>query len=54
MHSEDNGKSAEYKDEDADKDKSVNRNNIIIGKAILRIYSPVLGEDRYIKEHINS
>ncbi len=53
MHGEDNGKSAEYKDEDADKDESVNRNDIVVGKAIPRTYSPVPGEDRYIEEHVN-
>ncbi len=45
MHGEDDGKAAEYKDEDADKDESVDRNDIVVGEAVPRTYSTVPGED---------
>ena len=53
MHGEDDGKAAEYKDEDANKDESVDGNDIVVGEAIPRTYSTVPGEDRYIKEHVD-
>lgn len=45
MHGEDDGKAAEYKDEDADKDESVDRNDIVVGEVVPRTYSTVPGED---------
>ena len=53
VHGEDDGKAAEYKDEDADKNESVDRNNIVVGEAIPGTYSTVPGEDGYIKEHVD-
>lgn len=53
MHGEDDGKAAENKDEDANKDEPVNGNDSIVGEAIPRTYSTVPSEDGYIEEHID-
>ena len=53
VHGEDDGQAAEYKDEDADKDESVDGNDVVVGKAIPRTYSAVPGEDGHIEEHID-
>ncbi len=54
MHGEDDGKAAENKDEDANKDEPVGGNDSVVGEAIPRTYSTVPGEDGYIKEHVDS
>lgn len=54
MHGEDNGQAAEYEDEDANEDESVDRDDVVVGKAVPRTYSTVPGEDGYSEEHVDS